>query len=316
MKCFILQIVFFASLLSCSNNNSSENETAITNTTNTQEKQTVVEQQNENTVTATESNIKKQENTTPTLLVKSDAVEPHYCPDGPMFFYLNEEGNQLTVFNAKTNESKVILQQEGLKNNVSWAKDCETILYKYKENYKMQFSSININGNKKQSFTDYPALTSLASLQYSDTIFYLDQKSLSIKAKYENNEWNFGKEKQRYYNLLASPNGKYLAANNGSGIVLIDLKTNTESILGKGLHTSWHPSGNYLIGFLDESTDGHQISNSDIFLWDVNTGKQTQITNTKDIFEAYPNFKNSTSIIYSDMNKEGIYELNISSFIK
>lgn len=311
MKSIILHIVFFTVLASCSTNSTNHNEINTTDKQNTQQAQTKT---NENTVAETTS--EKQENTTPTLLIKSDAVEPHYCPDGSMFFYLNDKGNQLTVFNTKTNESKVVLQQEGLKNNVSWAKNCQTILYKYKENYKMKFGSVNINGNKTQSFTDYPALTSVASLQYSDTIFYLDQKSLSIKAKYQNNEWNFGNEKQRYYNLLASPNGRYLAANNGSEIVLIDLKTNTESILGKGLHTSWHPLGNYLIGFLDESTDGHNISNSDIFLWDVNTGKQTQITNTKDIFEAYPNFKNNTSIIYSDMNKEGIYELNISNFIK
>lgn len=303
---YILHLFILALLFSCSTENKP---TTATNT-----KEDLLETQNNTPTTA--STVSKNETPTPQLLIASNATEPHYCPSGSLLFYLNEEGNTLTVYNPKTKENTVVLEQNGLKNNVSWGKDCNSILYKYKENYKMKFASISVNGNKKELTSNtYPALTSVASLQYSDTIFYLDEKTLNIKATYKNTEWQYGKAKQQYYNLLASPNGKYLAANNGSQIVLIDLKTNTETNLGKGLHTAWHPSGKYLIGFVDESDNGHEISNADLFLWDVERKETMQITNTKDIVEAYPSFKNTNTIIYNDLNTEGIYELNIANLI-
>lgn len=306
MKYFTLPLICCFLLFSCSNNNNTTN-AAVSTTTQTE--------QNINANTAKVKIDKTHKNASPTLLVKSNAIEPHYCTGSSIFFYLNEEGNQLSIYNTLTNESKIVLEQEGLKNNVSWAKDCNNILFKFKENYKIKFGSVSINGNKKLNFTEYPPLTSMASLQYSDTIFYLDQKTLNIKAKYNNNEWNFGNTNQKYYNLMVSPNGKYLAANKGSEIVLINLEKNSETSLGKGLHTSWHNTSTYLIGFLDESADGHQISNSDIYMWDINTGKQIQITHTMDIIEAYPSFKDKETIIYTDLKNEGIYELNIAKFL-
>ncbi|MCI5056015.1 MAG: DPP IV N-terminal domain-containing protein [Flavobacteriales bacterium] len=71
--------------------------------------------------------------------------------------------------------------------------------------------------------------------------------------------------------------------------------------LTDGIATSWFPDGKKVLFFLDESLDGHGVSNSDIFIVDVETNEITNLTNTPDVLEMYPSLSpNGKQITYTN----------------
>jgi len=41
--------------------------------------------------------------------------------------------------------------------------------------------------------------------------------------------------------------------------------------VGTGIATSWSADNQYILGFLDSSEDGHNVTNSELFLFDIKT---------------------------------------------
>ena len=69
--------------------------------------------------------------------------------------------------------------------------------------------------------------------------------------------------------------------------------------VGTGIATAWTEDDSHLIGFLDESEDGHSVSNSELYLFDVQNAKTKKITNTEVIAEMYPTI-HQDKIIFAD----------------
>ena len=78
---------------------------------------------------------------------------------------------------------------------------------------------------------------------------YLDDKSLGVKAKFNNKAWDISSEPGNYYNIEVSPNNKYVIAHKGPSIYLFTTEGKFLKKLGEGIATGWHQNSEYIVGF-------------------------------------------------------------------
>lgn len=125
----------------------------------------------------------------------------------------------------------------------------------------------------------------------SDTVLTIDTRAHKIKAYRlsDGKSWDITPERNLYYNPIISPNAKfaivhlksemYLYATDGTGLI---------RHLGTGIASNWSPDGKYIFYFRDESSDGHSISNSDIYVISIDTKFNQKLTQSTDRTEMWP----------------------------
>jgi hypothetical protein len=227
------------------------------------------------------------------------------------------EGDKLFMFSENNSRiPKLIYNTPNVGNNFAWSKDGIHIYFKEKTiDYKTKIIKLNTKTLEKKELKNLPKHTTLKALKISDTIYYLDDKTLAVKAKFKNTEWPISSEKGNYYNIEVSPNNKYIIAHKGSFIYLFTTSGEFIKKLGKGIATSWHPNSKQIIGFIDTSVDGHQTTGSELYLYHI-TDDPIQITHSVDKIETWPSFKNDTEIMFRDEKRNGILSTNIKEYIK
>ena len=125
--------------------------------------------------------------------------------------------------------------------------------------------------------------------------------------------WVVTNDEGQFYNAILSHDGKKVAVHNGPNISVYNIDgSGIISKLGVGIATSWSKNDNYLLGFMDESSDGHEISNSDLYMFDVTKSTSKKITQTKDSFESDPSFFGTNMIIYADEKTGQIFTSQIN----
>lgn len=229
----------------------------------------------------------------------------------------NTEGDRLFVYSGhKKREPKLIYNTINAGNNFTWDKDDIHVVFKEKtKDYKTKIIKLNTITLAQEELVNLPIHTALNALKISDTIYYLDQKTLAVKAKFNNTEWTISTEKGNYYNIEVSPDNKYIIAHKGSFIYLFTTAGKFIKKLGKGIATSWHSNSKHIIGFIDISDDGHHTSGSELYLYHV-IDDPVQITHSDKAIETWPSFKNDSEVLYRDELRNGVFSVDIKQFIK
>ena len=246
-------------------------------------------------------------------LVAGSFTQPLLCANQEALVFTDAKGNQLYYQENSKSKPVVLIELSSVGNNIAWSKTCENIYFKEKTpDYKVVIKSINVKTKEIKTLKNYPPLVELKSLAISDTIYYLDEKTLEVKAQYENLQWNISTKPGNYYKLLISPDNKYLVAHEGADILLF--KTNGEFIrvLGRGIATDWNPNSKQLIGFLDESENGYEVSGSELYLYNIDSDSPVQLTFTPKAIEMWPIFKSTSQIIYTDEANNGLFVRNVN----
>lgn len=237
-------------------------------------------------------------------------TQPLLCFEKESMVFTDSKGNQLYYQENSSSKPVVLLENKSVGNNVAWSKDCKTLYFKEKtQDYKVVIKSLNVLSKEEEVLENYPPLTELRSLAISDTIYFIDDKTLEVRASYRGKEWCVSQynEKGNYYKILISPNNDYLVAHQGAFVCLFKTTGEFVRVLGKGIATDWNPNGKQLIGFLDETTNSHDISGSELYLFDIDSESPQQITFTPDAMEMWPIFKSKDEIIYTDQINKGIF---------
>lgn len=243
-----------------------------------------------------------------TKIVEGDFTQPLFCNNKESLIYTDAKGNTLFYQKSLSSAPEIILQQTSVGNNIGWSKDCETVFFKEKtKDYKLIIKSINVNTKEINTHLNYPPQTELRSIAISDTTYYLDTKTLAVKAMYENKKWNISTQEGNYYKLLISPDNKYIAAHLSANVMLFSTNGTFIKDLGRGIATDWSPDSKKLIGFLDETSDGHDVSGSELYFFNLEGASPTQITSTPNAIEMWPVFKNQNEIVYTDEVNQGVF---------
>jgi hypothetical protein len=98
----------------------------------------------------------------------------------------------------------------------------------------------------------------------------------------------------------------------GSDVYIYPLEGSSEGIkIGTGLVTSWSSDSKNLIGFIDESEDGHSVSNAELLWFNIENKTVKKISFTEVFLEMYPSFIDSKTILFSEDKTGGIYIANL-----
>lgn len=250
--------------------------------------------------------------------VDGEFTNPLFSPTGEYVLLSGEHLQGVYLLHLKTREVKQISKAPGSGYAYTWDSTGNSFYFKEKpekgyfseskvynynvrDNYKTTVE--NFNHNYLPSFTGNKdgivVYTNLATLK-------IEAKDLSSKKA-----WTITNEPGQYYNALLSHDGKKVAVHNGADIYVYNIDGSTPGRkIGSGIATAWSENDEYLIGFLDESEDGHTVSNSELYLFDVATGKQKKLTDTEVFFEMYPTV-HKNQVIFSDDKTGRLFIANL-----
>ena len=233
-------------------------------------------------------------------------TNPVFSPDGEFVLLTGEHLKGVYLLNLKDKSVKQISDKPGSGYGYSWDKSGESFYYKersekeYVSNSKVINYYVKDNHSKKITSLDHNYLPSYNGK--SGIVVYTNLSNLKIEAKdlSTSKTWTITNDEGQFYNAILSHDGKKIAVHNGADIFVYNIDGNSKGRkIGTGIATSWTDDDKHLIGFLDESEDGHTISNSELYLFDVQNAKTKKITNTEVIAEMYPTI-HQDKIIFAD----------------
>lgn len=233
-------------------------------------------------------------------------TSPITSPNGEFALVTGQQFMGIYLLELKTKKITPISITEANGYGYSWAADNETIFYKVKplNGYVMdsEVFSYNIKNRKKDKVAiDHNYLPSYQG--ENKVVVYTNIRTLQIEAIDLNTmkSWVVTNTDGQFYSATLSHDGKKVAVHEGSEIYVYNIDgSGLIAKLGQGIATSWSYDDNFLLGYLSESNDGHVISNSDLYLFDVKSERATKITNTKDVIESNASFVSADQIIYAD----------------
>ena len=235
-------------------------------------------------------------------------TNPVVAPNGDYALLTGEHFKGLYLLDLKKNTVVKISDKDGSGYGYSWDKN-GTVFYFKEKGEKEYFSQsrvmaydvttkqlerkTNINHNFLPSFQG----------ETTNIVVYTNLTTLKIEAKdlASDKSWVVTGDEGQFYNAILSNDGKKVAVHNGPDIFVYDLNGDGKGTkVGTGIATSWSADDKYLLGFLDESEDGHTVSNSEIYLFDTGAFRPKKITNTEVFTEMFPTFYGKNQIMFSD----------------
>lgn len=233
-------------------------------------------------------------------------TNPVFSPTGEFVLLTGEHLKGVYLLNLKDKSIKEISDRPGSGYGYSWDKSGESFYFKekaekeYFTNSKVVNYYVKDNHSKKATEIDHNYLPSYDGK--NQVVVYTNLSNLKIEAKdlSTSKTWTVTNAEGQFYNAILSHDGKKIAVHNGADIFVYAIDGNSKGRkIGTGIATAWTDDDKHLIGFLDESENGHSVSNSELYLFDVQNAKTKKITNTEVIAEMFPTiFKDQ--IIFSD----------------
>lgn len=216
------------------------------------------------------------------------------------------------VFIKKTTAKglpKSIFSSPGCGYFPTWTSNSKSILMKSKtKDFKNEAVEYVLGSNKivKRPDLDFRAIQSLGSQLDTDPVIYVNDKLQLIKTGRKSKEIVVLEGTKVCYQPVLSPDKQKVAIHIGNEIWVYDISQKEKpQKIGNGLVTSWSMDSKFLAGFVDVSKDGHSISNSELYLYDVVNKTTHQLTNTEGVIEMNPSFSHDGKSIYYINSKDG-----------
>ncbi len=236
--------------------------------------------------------------------IKNSVSYVFESPDGKYMCFSDENLGQ--VFIKETTEQglpKLIFSSNGCGYFPAWTADSKSILMKSKsKDFKNEAVEYVLSSGKiiKRTDLNFRAIQSLNNSKAdTDPLIYINEKLQLIKTDKKGQAITVLEGNQVCYQPLLSPDKQKVAVHIGNEIWMYDLnKKEKPKKIGNGLVTSWSVDSKFLVGFVDVSKDGHEILNSELYLYDVQNQKIFQLTNTENIIEINPSFSQDGKKIY------------------
>nr|WP_317631604.1 hypothetical protein [uncultured Flavobacterium sp.] len=245
--------------------------------------------------------------------LKGFYTNPVVSPNGEYLLLTGEHLKGVYLMDTKTQKIKQITTSEGAGYGYSWNPDSETIYYRLKEegdyyaNAKIIAYNLKTETKKGVSIESAKFLPNFKGEKTTENLVSIDYETLQLQVSKINDlktTKTLTNDQGAYFHPIVSNDGKKVAVHNGADIWVYSLDGQTNPIkVGSGLASTWSADDKYILGYLDESNDGHIVSNSDLYLFDIENQKTIKITDTEIIAEMHPTMHNN--IIYYADDKSG-----------
>ena len=255
--------------------------------------------------------------------IAGDFSNPVVAPNGKVALVTTDHANGVFLLNLQTQKLQQISDKEGSGYGYSWNKNSQEFYFKQKnkgdfyadsKTYSYNLESRKVTELQEINHNFLPSFSGYEKGDASSIVVYIDSKSLKLHAKdlVSQKDWVVTKDEGQFYNPVLSHDAKKVAVHNGPNVYIYDVAGKDKAInLGMGIATAWAPSDKYLIGFLDESSDGHNIENSEIYMFSPDQKAPVKLTNTKEISEMFPSFINENTIMFSDDKTGRLFTIDL-----
>lgn len=247
------------------------------------------------------------------ITLKGIFTNPVASPDGKYVLLTQEHNHGVFLLDLETNEINPISTKEGIGYGYTWDLDSQTFYFKEKGE-KEYFSNSRVKAysikDKRATQIDLnhnllPSFNGKNEIVVHTNPFTLQIEATNLKTQ---KKWSITNDEGQYYNAILSHDGKKVAVHKAADIWVYNIDGSDKGkLIGQGIATSWSTDDKYLIGFLDESLDGHSISNSEILLFDVENARTKKLTSTENQFEMFPSLFGENQVIFSDEKSGKIY---------
>ncbi len=251
----------------------------------------------------------------------TDYTRPKISPDGQYFIVTREGGYGIYVFDVQTG-SLITTHKADYRVGYSayWSDDSKVVLYKQRENFQSKVFGFEPFSEQK-TVTEIPiyagALQSYAQ-QFSKqdkNLIYVNTNTLQLEKMnlFTEAKTSLTNDAFQYYNPILS-SGNHLVANRASSMILLNVENQSRENLGQGIPTTFNASSNKLYYFLDLSEDGHHITASDIYVYDLLSQTHTNLTQTNDLIELWPSISADESLLmYEDLQNHQIHLVELDN---
>lgn len=247
------------------------------------------------------------------IISKGNFTNPVASPDGKYVLLTQDHQQGVYLLNMLTKKITPISPKEGIGYGYSWNSDSKTFYYKAK-NERDYFSDSKVKvftiGQKHSKTLDLNHNFLPSYNGKNEIVVHTNPSTLKIEATNlkTSKTWVITNSEGQFYNAILSNDGKKVAVHNGAEIWVYEISgTDKGKHIGRGIVTSWSSDDKYLIGFLDESEDGHVVNNSELLLFDVENSRTAKLTSTENQIEMFPSVYGNNQIIFTDEKTGKIY---------
>jgi len=250
-------------------------------------------------------------------------TNPIVSPDSKYVLLSGEHLKGVFLLNLSDNSITTISSADGSGYAYSWNKDSNSFYFKEKGSkdyfsnskvYQYSLSDKKTSAVVEINHNYLPSYKGFEKDAERQIVIYTNTATLKIEAKdlKSSKYWTVTNDEGQFYNALLSHDGKRVAVHNGADIYVYPADGSGKGIkIGRGLATGWSKDDKFLIGFVDESTDGHRVTNSEIYWYDVTNARAKKITTSEVISEMFPSFYDEDKVIFSDDKTGRIYTATI-----
>lgn len=244
------------------------------------------------------------------LIIDGHYINPLVSPTGQYALLTGQQFTGVYLLDMRSKKTTQLSKAEGSGYAYCWSKSGDVAYFKEKKENgyvsNSEVRSYNINTKATQTLynINHNVLPSYSGNE-NEIVIYTNIATLKIEAKNlkTSETWIITKEEGQFYNAILSHNKKKMVVNCGPDLFIYTIDGSEKpKKIGQGIASDWSNDDKYIVGYLDESADGHEITNSDIYLYNATTLKTQKLTQTKNIFEKYPSFFGNDKIIFSDDN--------------
>lgn len=237
-------------------------------------------------------------------------TNPLFSPNGEFVLLTGEHLRGVYVLDLKDTSVRQISDKEGSGYAYTWDESGNSFYYKEKPergfftDSKVIRYDIRDNLLQKMEHLDHNFLPSYkgGDKGSQQVVIYTNTATLKIEARdlASSRRWEITKNDGQFYNAILSNDGQKVAVHNGPDIYIYSIDGSFEGKrIGTGIATAWTADDKYLLGFLDESDDGHIVTNSELYLFDTEKPRRVKLTSTEVISEMFPTL-HGDKVIFTD----------------
>lgn len=237
---------------------------------------------------------------------------PQFSPDGSKLLFSTMKNHGIFISDIAQKTVKMLTELPESGYRATWTSNGQQIVFRHKvrnhgEIPYFQMKSVDLQG----SFSDVNRhvkpmnfFNAATTNSPTDPIITMNNESFKVEAHSQKDERLVlvTTDPGNFYRPILSPDRTKVLVHRGAEMLVYAVDgSGLVANLGVGIGGSWSPDGTKILWFLDESSDGHHMSGSELYVTDIATKEQTQITDTPHVFEMWPDWSNDGQhIAYSD----------------
>lgn len=223
-------------------------------------------------------------------------TKPKWDRTGTKLIATGEHNKGLYIIDLSKGSLKELSSKSGIGRTACWSSNNEVVYRK---------------SDKLKKIDNYKS----TGLSLQDTFLYINPKDkkvyLSISGT--NIQKSVTTESKLYYNPVLSPNKKMMVVHYKSDMILMSIEDSSYvRNIGFGIASAWSRDGSAIYFFRDKTTDGHQISNSDLFVYVLAEHKIYELSSTSQYYEMWPDISpDGENVVFADEKTGKIYTAKI-----